>query len=173
MTSCPARPGHLRASTTINPRRRRRRRPGGRTWSRSPTHPGREAAPRSTHRPATPSTTSSRAPAASAASTTSSPARGTPTSWTTRAACPGPRGGGAKDGISGSGTRSTSAAAKARVSFRLPADLVERARDAVAHLAGSADETTLTALTERALRTELARLAAAHNRRRPFPPRPR
>jgi hypothetical protein len=67
----------------------------------------------------------------------------------------------------------TSAAAKARVSFRLPADLVERARDAVAHLAGSADETTLTALTERALRTELARLAAAHNRRRPFPPRPR
>jgi hypothetical protein len=62
--------------------------------------------------------------------------------------------------------------AKARVSFRLPADLVETARDAVAHLAGTADRTTLTALAERALRAELARLAAAHNRGRPFPPRP-
>jgi hypothetical protein len=49
------------------------------------------------------------------------------------------------------------APAKARVGFRLPADLVETARDAVAHLAGTADQTTLTALTERALRVELAR----------------
>ena len=61
--------------------------------------------------------------------------------------------------------------AKARVSFRLPADLVETARDAVAHLAGSADRTTLTALTERALRVELARLAITHNHGQPFPPR--
>jgi hypothetical protein len=61
--------------------------------------------------------------------------------------------------------------AKARMSFRLPADLVETARDAVAHLAGSADRTTLTALTERALRVELARLAITHNHGRPFPPR--
>ena len=60
---------------------------------------------------------------------------------------------------------------KARVSFRLPADLVETARDAVAHLAGSADRTTLTALTERALRVELARLAITHNHGQPFPPR--
>jgi hypothetical protein len=61
--------------------------------------------------------------------------------------------------------------AKARVSFRLPADLVETARDTVAHLAGTADRTTLTALTERALRVELARLAITHNHGRPFPPR--
>jgi hypothetical protein len=61
--------------------------------------------------------------------------------------------------------------AKARVSFRLPADLVETARDAVAHLAGTSEPTTLTALTERALRVELARLAITHNHGRPFPPR--
>jgi hypothetical protein len=61
--------------------------------------------------------------------------------------------------------------AKARVSFRLPADLVSTARDAVAHLAGTADRTTLTALTERALRVELARLSITHNDGQPFPPR--
>jgi hypothetical protein len=63
--------------------------------------------------------------------------------------------------------------AKARVSFRLPADLVETARDAVAQLAGTTEPTTLTALTERALRVELARLAITHNHGRPFPPRER
>jgi hypothetical protein len=63
------------------------------------------------------------------------------------------------------------APAKVRVSFRLPADLVETARDAVAHLAGTADRTNLTALTERALRVELARLAITHNHDHPFPPR--
>ena len=63
--------------------------------------------------------------------------------------------------------------AKARVSFRLPADLVETARDAVAHLAGTADRVTLTALTERALRVELARLAITHHHGQPFPPRDR
>jgi len=62
---------------------------------------------------------------------------------------------------------------KARVGFRLPADLVETARDAVAHLTGTADQTTLTALTERALRVELARLAITHNNGQPFPPRDR
>ena len=60
---------------------------------------------------------------------------------------------------------------KARVSFRLPADLVETARDAIAQLAGTADRTSLTALAERALRVELARLAITHNDGRPFPPR--
>jgi len=60
---------------------------------------------------------------------------------------------------------------RARVSFRLPADLVETARDAVAHLAGTADRTTLTALVERALRVELARLAITHNHGQPFAPR--
>ena len=63
------------------------------------------------------------------------------------------------------------APAKTRVGFRLPADLVETARDAVAHLAGTADQTTLTALTELALRVELAHLAITHNDGRPFPPR--
>jgi hypothetical protein len=67
----------------------------------------------------------------------------------------------------------TRSPAKARVGFRLPADLVEGARDAVAHLAGTGDQTTLTALAERALRAELARLAATHNRGHPFPPRAR
>jgi hypothetical protein len=62
---------------------------------------------------------------------------------------------------------------KTRVGFRLPADLVETARDAVALLAGTADQTTLTALTERALRVELARLAITHNNGQPFPPRNR
>jgi hypothetical protein len=60
---------------------------------------------------------------------------------------------------------------KVRVGFRLPADLVDTARDAVAHLAGTADRTTMTALVERALRVELARLAITHNDGRPFPPR--
>jgi hypothetical protein len=63
------------------------------------------------------------------------------------------------------------APAKVRVSFRLPGDLVSTARDAVAHLAGTADRTTLTALTERALRVELARLSITHNQGQPFPPR--
>jgi hypothetical protein len=61
--------------------------------------------------------------------------------------------------------------AKVRVGFRLPADVLETARDAVAHLAGTGDRTTLTALAERALRVELARLAITHNDGRPFPPR--
>jgi hypothetical protein len=63
--------------------------------------------------------------------------------------------------------------ARTRVGFRLPADLVETARDAVAHLAATPDRTTLTALTERALRVELARLAITHNHSQPFPPRER
>jgi hypothetical protein len=61
---------------------------------------------------------------------------------------------------------------KARVTVRLPADLVEAARDAVAHLNRTPDRTTLSALAERGLRAELARLEAAHNHHHPFPPRP-
>jgi hypothetical protein len=61
--------------------------------------------------------------------------------------------------------------AKTRLTVRLPDDLVEAARDAVARLAGTPDQTTLTALAERGLRAELDRLAAVHNRGRPFPPR--
>lgn len=73
--------------------------------------------------------------------------------------------------LPGPGLAPRPAPAKARVSFRLPADLVETARDAVAHLAGTADRTTLTALAERALRVELARLAITHNNGQPFPSR--
>jgi hypothetical protein len=60
---------------------------------------------------------------------------------------------------------------RARLTLRLPDDLVEAARDAVDRLAGTPAETTLTALAERGLRAELDRLAAAHNHGRPFPPR--
>jgi hypothetical protein len=60
---------------------------------------------------------------------------------------------------------------RARLTLRLPDDLVEAARDAVARLAGTPAETTLTALAERALRAELDRLAATHNHGRPFPAR--
>ncbi|HEX8134263.1 MAG TPA: hypothetical protein VF880_12660, partial [Actinomycetes bacterium] len=60
---------------------------------------------------------------------------------------------------------------RARLTLRLPGDLVEAARDAVARLAGTPAATTLTALAERGLRAELDRLAAAHNHGRPFPPR--
>jgi hypothetical protein len=63
--------------------------------------------------------------------------------------------------------------ARSRLTLRLPEELVEAARDAVAHLAGTPAETTLVALAERGIRAELSRLAAAHNRGRPFPPRPR
>jgi len=63
--------------------------------------------------------------------------------------------------------------AKSRLTLRLPDDLVEAARDAVARLAGTPEETTLTTLAERGLRAELSRLAAAHNHGRPFPPRRR
>jgi hypothetical protein len=63
--------------------------------------------------------------------------------------------------------------AKSRVTLRLPEDLVEAARDAVARLAGTPEEATLAALAERGLRAELGRLAAAHNHGRPFPPRRR
>jgi len=68
-------------------------------------------------------------------------------------------------------TRPPPRAARARLTLRLPDDLVEAARDAVARLAGTPEETTLTTLAERGLRAELSRLAAAHNRGRPFPPR--
>jgi hypothetical protein len=73
----------------------------------------------------------------------------------------------ARRGGSGPGT------ARSRVTLRLPEDLVEAARGAVARLAGTPDEATLATLAERGLRAELDRLAAAHNRGRPFPPRRR
>ena len=83
------------------------------------------------------------------------PGRASPAHATAAAARPGPR------------------PARSRLTLRLPEELVEAARDAVAHLAGTGREATLAALAERAIRAELDRLAAAHNRGRPFPPRPR
>jgi hypothetical protein len=68
-------------------------------------------------------------------------------------------------------TRPAPRPARSRLTLRLPDDLIEAARDAVAHLAGRPEETTLAALAERGIRAELGRLAAAHNRGRPFPPR--
>jgi hypothetical protein len=61
---------------------------------------------------------------------------------------------------------------KARVTLRLPADLLEAVRDAAAHLAGPPTYLTIATLAERALRAELDRLSAAHHGGRPFPPRP-
>jgi hypothetical protein len=67
----------------------------------------------------------------------------------------------------------TAKSARSRLTVRLPDDLIEAARDAVARLAGTPEATTLTALAERGLRAELGRLAAAHNHGRLFPPRRR
>jgi hypothetical protein len=69
--------------------------------------------------------------------------------------------------------RQARATPRARLTLRLPDDLVEAAKDAVARLAGTPAETTLTALAERGLRAELDRLAAAYHQGRPFPPRRR
>jgi len=109
---------------------------------------------------------------------------GSPRAWLEPVADPGRRsGGGARqhlgawnplDDLSSQrapATRRPPRTARARLTLRLPDDLVEAARDAVARLAGTPEETTLTTLAERGLRAELSRLAAAHNRGRPFPPR--
>jgi hypothetical protein len=72
-----------------------------------------------------------------------------------------------------SAARTPARTARSRLTVRLPDDLIEAARDAVARLAGTPEETTLATLAERSLRAELSRLAAAHNHGRPFPPRRR
>jgi hypothetical protein len=61
---------------------------------------------------------------------------------------------------------------KARITLRLPTELLEAVRDAAAHLAGPPNYLTIAALAERALRAEVGRLSADHNHGRPFPPRP-
>lgn len=61
---------------------------------------------------------------------------------------------------------------KARITLRLPAELLEAVRDAAAHLAGPPTYLSIAALAEQALRAELDRLSADHNHGRPFPPRP-
>jgi hypothetical protein len=129
-------------------------------------------------------------PAAPTPSTSCSPARvgSTPaTGWTGAARVPGwsrsPAAGGARQHLGvwnplddlpsqqAPAARPAPRTPRARLTLRLPDDLVEAARDAVARLAGTPEETTLTTLAERGLRAELGRLADAHNHGRPFPPR--
>jgi hypothetical protein len=86
---------------------------------------------------------------------------------------PATRPGGVRGTPTGFPGESAPRTAKSRLTLRLPDDLVETARDAVARLAGTPEETTLTTLAERGLRAELERLAAAHNHGRPFPRRRR
>jgi hypothetical protein len=64
-------------------------------------------------------------------------------------------------------------APKARVNLRVPADLLEAARNASAFLSSEGtDRVTLGDLAEDALRAELQRLAVEYNAGRPFPSRP-
>lgn len=62
--------------------------------------------------------------------------------------------------------------ARVRASFSLPPEVLDAVRDAAAHLSSGPNRVTLAELAERALKTELDRLAAKHNRGRPFPRRP-
>ena len=62
--------------------------------------------------------------------------------------------------------------ARVRASFSLPPEVLDAVRDAAAHLSSGPGRMTLADLAEQALRAEVERLAAAHNRGRPFPHRP-
>lgn len=61
---------------------------------------------------------------------------------------------------------------KVWVSFEIPADVMEAVNDAAAALSGSPTRLTVGELAEQALRAEVKRLAAEHNRGRPFPRTP-
>lgn len=60
---------------------------------------------------------------------------------------------------------------KIRATLYLPEDLLDEARNAVVHLAGSPVRLTLTKLAESALRNELQELKDRHNAGEDFPPR--
>jgi hypothetical protein len=60
---------------------------------------------------------------------------------------------------------------KVRATFYIPPDVLDEARNATVHLAGSPVRLTLTKLTETALRRELARLKELYNCGEDFPPR--
>ena len=62
--------------------------------------------------------------------------------------------------------------AKARATFQLPQNLLERARDAVVALA-STEQLTLAELIEQAIEHELDHLIREHNQGEPFPHRRR
>jgi hypothetical protein len=65
-----------------------------------------------------------------------------------------------------------STAPKVRATLYLPRDVLQQARNAVAHLAGYPARMTLTKLAEDALRAELQRLKERYNGGRDFPERP-
>ncbi len=60
---------------------------------------------------------------------------------------------------------------KVRATFHLPADLFEKARDAVVSLSGPPERLTMARLAEDALRHELERLKRKHNEGEDFPTR--
>ena len=60
---------------------------------------------------------------------------------------------------------------KVRATLYLPQELLDQARDAAVHLAGSPARLTLTKLAENAFRTELGRLKELFNAGQDFPPR--
>jgi len=62
-------------------------------------------------------------------------------------------------------------AAKVRATLYLSPDLLDQARNAVVHLAGSPVRLTLTKLAEEALRAELQRLKDLYHHGQDFPPR--
>ena len=61
--------------------------------------------------------------------------------------------------------------AKVRATLYLPADVLDRARNAASHLAGYPARLTLTRLAENALRAELERLEGLYNNGHQFPQR--
>ena len=60
---------------------------------------------------------------------------------------------------------------RGRYTFHIPHDVMEQARDAVAHLMGPPEYLTLGKLAEEAIRKEVKRLEAQHNDGEPFPKR--
>lgn len=62
-------------------------------------------------------------------------------------------------------------APKVRATLYLPAEVLDEARNAVAHLSRAPLRLTLAGLAESALRAELARLKDRHNQGKDFPPR--
>ena len=61
--------------------------------------------------------------------------------------------------------------AKTKASFLIHEETLEAARDAVAFLSGPPLHLTLAELADKALRAEISRLQADHNRGKPFPAR--
>ena len=65
----------------------------------------------------------------------------------------------------------SSRAPRVRATLYMPEDLLDEARDAAVHLAGSPARMTLAQLAENAFRAELMRLKQVYNQGRDFPRR--